>query len=43
MKNKQHTVKIEKIVFGGKGLAHLEDGRVVFVIGDALPELTSSW
>src|SRR3989339_1608161 len=29
-------VKIEKLVFGGAGLGHLEDGRVVFV-WNALP------
>ena len=31
-----HTVTIEKFVFGGQGLARLEDGRVVFV-WNALP------
>lgn len=31
-----HTVTIEKLVFGGQGLAHLNDGRVVFV-WNALP------
>ena len=34
--NKKHTVTIEKLVFGGQGLAHLEDGRIVFV-WNALP------
>ncbi len=32
-----YKVKIEKLVFGGKSLAHLPDGKVVFVIGDVLP------
>jgi 23S rRNA (uracil1939-C5)-methyltransferase len=36
MKNEQVVVRIEKLVHGGEGLAHLESGRAVFVRG-ALP------
>ncbi|MDA8100665.1 MAG: 23S rRNA (uracil(1939)-C(5))-methyltransferase RlmD [Nitrospiraceae bacterium] len=31
--NEQATVRIEKLVHGGEGLAHLDDGRAVFVSG----------
>ena len=34
--NNNQQVHIEKLVFGGQGLAHLEDGRVAFV-WNALP------
>lgn len=30
-------VTIEKLVFGGKGLARLDSGQVIFVVGDVLP------
>ncbi|MCE7928979.1 MAG: 23S rRNA (uracil(1939)-C(5))-methyltransferase RlmD [Dehalococcoidia bacterium] len=36
------TVRIESIVFGGAGLAHLEDGRVVFVSGSIPGELAEA-
>lgn len=38
MKNEIITVIVEKLIFEGKGLARLDDGRVVFVIGDVLPD-----
>lgn len=36
---RSHTVRIEKLVAGGDGLARMDDGRVVFVPGVAAGEL----